>query len=54
MSPELDTERLSLRPIGIGDEPNGESIRVLEKLGMGEVNRAVVNGRLLLYYEVRM
>ncbi|HLL69907.1 MAG TPA: GNAT family N-acetyltransferase [Pyrinomonadaceae bacterium] len=33
------------------DEPNVESVRVLEKLGMKRVNRAVVNGRTLLYFE---
>lgn len=35
------------------DEPNVESVRVLEKLGMKRVNRAVVNGRPLLYFERR-
>jgi len=35
------------------DEPNVESVRVLEKLGMKRVNRAVVDGRTLLYFERR-
>lgn len=33
------------------DEPNVESVRVLEKLNMKRVNRAVVGGRPLLYFE---
>ena len=33
------------------DEPNVESVRVLEKLNMTRVNRAVVGGRPLLYFE---
>jgi RimJ/RimL family protein N-acetyltransferase len=33
------------------DEPNLASVRVLEKLGMKRVNRAVVEGRPLLYFE---
>ncbi len=33
------------------DEPNVESVRVLEKLNMKRVNRAVVSGRPLLYFE---
>lgn len=33
------------------DEPNVESVRVLERLGMQRVRRAIVNGRTLLYYE---
>jgi RimJ/RimL family protein N-acetyltransferase len=33
------------------DEPNVESVRVLEKLGMKRTNRAIVKGRLLLYFE---
>ena len=33
------------------DEPNVESVRVLEKLNMKRVNRAVVEGRTLLYFE---
>ena len=33
------------------DEPNVESVRVLEKLNMKRVNRAVVDGRPLLYFE---
>jgi RimJ/RimL family protein N-acetyltransferase len=33
------------------DEPNVESVRVLEKLGMKRVKRAVVKGRPLLYFE---
>jgi RimJ/RimL family protein N-acetyltransferase len=32
------------------DEPNLASIRVLERLGMSRVGRAIVNGRPLLYY----
>lgn len=35
------------------DEPNVESVRVLEKLGMKRVDRAVVDGRPLLYFERR-
>jgi RimJ/RimL family protein N-acetyltransferase len=34
------------------DEPNVASVRVLEKLGLKRVNRAMVNGRPLLYFEV--
>lgn len=34
------------------DEPNTASIRVLEKLGMRRVRRAVVNDLPLLYYEI--
>ena len=34
------------------DEPNVESVRVLEKLNMKRVNRAVVGGRPLLYFEL--
>lgn len=33
------------------DEPNVASVRVLEKLGMKRVNRAVVKGQPLLYFE---
>lgn len=33
------------------DEPNVASVRVLEKLGMRRVGRAVVEGRPLLYFE---
>jgi RimJ/RimL family protein N-acetyltransferase len=33
------------------DEPNLASVHVLEKLGMKRVNRAVVEGRPLLYFE---
>lgn len=33
------------------DEPNVASVRVLEKLGMKRVKRAVVKERLLLYFE---
>ena len=33
------------------DEPNVASVRVLEKLGMRRVGRAVVTGRPLLYFE---
>lgn len=34
------------------DEPNAASVRVLEKLGLGLIGRAVVGGRPLLYYEL--
>lgn len=34
------------------DEPNAASIRVLEKLEMTRIRRAVVNERPLLYYEI--
>lgn len=34
------------------DEANVESVRVLEKLGMKRVNRAVLEGRPLLYFEL--
>lgn len=33
------------------DEPNIESVRVMEKLGMRQTGRAVVNGHPLLYFE---
>lgn len=33
------------------DEPNVASVRVLEKLGMRRVKRAVVKGRPLIYFE---
>ncbi|MEP0752940.1 GNAT family N-acetyltransferase [Trichocoleus sp. Lan] len=33
------------------DEPNIASLRVLEKLGMRQTGRAVVNGHPLLYFE---
>ena len=49
------SETLGLRLVKADvDEPNVESIRVLEKLGMKQVNRALVDGRWLLYYEVRL
>jgi ribosomal-protein-alanine N-acetyltransferase len=35
------------------DEPNAASVRVLEKLGMSRLKRAVVNDRPLLYFEIR-
>lgn len=35
------------------DEPNKASIRVLEALGMSPTRRAIVNERLLLYYEIQ-
>jgi len=35
------------------DEPNVVSVRVLEKLGMKRLHRAIVEGRPLLYYERR-
>jgi ribosomal-protein-alanine N-acetyltransferase len=34
------------------DEPNTTSARVLEKLGMRQVERKIVEGRPLLYYEI--
>lgn len=34
------------------DEPNAESARVLEKLGMRRTGRALVEGRPLVYFEV--
>ena len=33
------------------DEPNMISVRILEKLGMKQIRRAIVAGRPLLYYE---
>jgi RimJ/RimL family protein N-acetyltransferase len=33
------------------DEPNAASVRVLTKLGMKQTNRAVIQGRPLLYFE---
>ena len=33
------------------DEPNVISVRILEKLGMRHVSRAIVAGRPLFYYE---
>ena len=33
------------------DEPNVISVRILEKLGMRQIRRAIVAGRPLLYYE---
>ena len=33
------------------DEPNVISVRILEKLGMKQIRRAIVAGRSLLYYE---
>lgn len=46
-------EKLGLRLVKADvDEPNVESIRVLEKLGMKQVNRAMAKGRWLLYYEI--
>ena len=51
--------RYATETLGLGlvkadvDEPNVDSIRVLEKLGMKQVNRAMVEGRWLLYYEIR-
>ena len=35
------------------DEPNVVSVRILEKLGMTQIRRALVDGRVLLYYEKR-
>ncbi|WP_315790055.1 GNAT family N-acetyltransferase [Fischerella sp. JS2] len=34
------------------DEPNDRSIRVLDKIGMSQTKRAIVNERPLLYYEI--
>lgn len=34
------------------DEPNVISVRILEKLGMKQIRRAIVAGRPLLYYEI--
>ena len=34
------------------DEPNVMSVRILEKLGMKRMRRAIVEGRPLLYYEL--
>ena len=34
------------------DEPNVISVRILEKLGMRQIRRAIVAGRPLLYYEL--
>lgn len=45
---ELGLERV----VADVDEPNAASIRVLEKLGMQRIRRAVVNERPLLYYEL--
>ena len=48
------SETLGLRLLKADvDEPHVDSIRVLEKLGMKRVNRALIKGRWLLYYEVR-
>jgi RimJ/RimL family protein N-acetyltransferase len=44
-------ETLGLRELVADvDEPNAASVRVLEKLGLRRVRRAVVNERTLLYY----
>lgn len=49
------SETLGLRLVKADvDEPNVESIRVLERLGMKQVNRALVDGRWVLYYEARI
>jgi RimJ/RimL family protein N-acetyltransferase len=46
-------EKLALAKVKADvDEPNVGSVRVLEKLGMKRVNRAVVEGRPLLYFEL--
>lgn len=46
-------ERLALTKVKADvDEANVESVRVLEKLGMKRVNRAVPEGRPLLYFEM--
>lgn len=34
------------------DQPNEASIRLLERLGMSQTRRAIINGRPLLYYEI--
>ncbi|MCP6759591.1 MAG: GNAT family N-acetyltransferase [Fischerella sp. CENA71] len=34
------------------DEPNDRSIHVLERIGMSQTKRAIVNERPLLYYEI--
>jgi [ribosomal protein S5]-alanine N-acetyltransferase len=34
------------------DEPNGVSVRVLEKLGMKQVGRKIIKRHSLLYYEI--
>jgi ribosomal-protein-alanine N-acetyltransferase len=34
------------------DEPNRISVRVLDKLGMKQVGRKIINGHPLLYYEI--
>lgn len=45
-------ESLSLAKVKADvDEPNVASVRVLEKLGMKRVHRAIVRGRPLVYYE---
>lgn len=45
-------ERLALPLVKADvDEPNVTSVRVLEKLGMRRVSRAMVEGRPLLYFE---
>ncbi|HEX7150398.1 MAG TPA: GNAT family N-acetyltransferase [Thermoanaerobaculia bacterium] len=36
------------------DEPNAVSVHVLEKLGMRRVKRDIVDGKSLLYYELRL
>ena len=46
----LDTLALSKIKADV-DEPNVQSVRVLEKLNMKQVTRAVVGGRPLLYFE---
>lgn len=35
------------------DEANKASIKVLEKLGMSQTRRAIVNGQPLIYYEIK-
>ena len=46
-------EELGLkRVVADVDEPNAASIRVLEKLGMIKIRRALVNEQPLLYYEI--
>lgn len=45
---------LALSKVGADvDEANAESVRVLEKLGLKRVGRALVKGKPLLYYEWR-
>lgn len=47
----FDTLRLNSVKADV-DEPNVMSVRILEKLGMKKIRRALVAGRPLLYYEI--